>query len=397
MVEEGKRSVAAASDLDARFGAMRLDDPSASRVPVAPNARAEQLEKARHHYRPQPRPPSYSVEERESSVIAEYGEVFGSSGPMASFASLFGPSSPRINPLTAEFPSVSAVAPFPSFASPSMPPSSSTTNYYCQPMATVSQDHHNLGVNPYASAPPAAMPAGLGHNPSSLINPYAGVSQPRTAGFPPARYDNDGLLNRYASAPPAAMPAAGLSLNPYFSAPPPPVAGLRDTGLNLNPYASGFLMRQLAAGIRTVAPRVPTLQDVRARLLRGPMNPDLVVSSPQAAAHVVALLQERGEEVRRSVLAGVVGAAHAIMECREGHDVFITLLQACAVRPDELCALVRAVCSGQNVLKGILSKDHGYVSFRFHNLLHLKNKSCIYTKTSVQHLKPFKLTPKFTF
>jgi hypothetical protein len=367
MVDEGKRSVAAVSDLDAHLGAMRLEDPSTSRVPLAPNARA--------------------VQERESSVIADYAKVFRSSGPMTSFASLFGPSSPRINPLTAEFPSVSAVAPFPSFASPSMPPSFSTTNHYCQPTAIVSQDHHNLSVNPYASAPPAAMPADLG--------PYAGVSQPRTAGFPAERYDNDSLLNRYASAPPAAMPTAGLSFNPYFSA-PPPVAGLRDTGLNLNPYPSACLMRQLAAGIPTVAPRVPTLQDVRARLLRRPTDLDLVVSSPQTAVHVVTLLQERGEEVRRSVLAGVVGAAHAIMECREGRDVFITLLQACAARPDELCALVRAVCSGQNVLKGILSKDHGYVSFRFHNLLHLKNKSCIYTKALVQHLKLFKLTPKFT-
>jgi hypothetical protein len=393
MVDEGKRSVAAVSDLDAHLGAMRLEDPSASRVPLAPNARAEQLEKARQHYRPQP--PSYDVEERESSVIADYAKVFGSSGPMTSFASLFGPSSPRINPLTAEFPSVSAVGPFPSFASPSMPPSFSTTNHYCQPTAIVSQDHHNLSVNPYASAPPAAMPADLGHNLSSQINPYAGVSQPRTAGFPAERYDNDSLLNRYASAPPAAMPTSGLSFNPYFSA-PPPVAGLRDTGLNLNPYPSACLMRQLAAGIPTVAPRVPTLQDVRARLLRRPTDLDLVVSSPQTAVHVVTLLQERGEEVRRSVLAGVVGAAHAIMECREGRDVFITLLQACAARPDELCALVRAVCSGQNVLKGILSKDHGYVSFRFHNLLHLKNKSCIYTKALVQHLKLFKLTPKFT-
>ncbi|KAL6645013.1 hypothetical protein ACP70R_016621 [Stipagrostis hirtigluma subsp. patula] len=96
----------------------------------------------------------------------------------------------------------------------------------------------------------------------------------------------------------------------------------------------------------------PTLEEVRSRLLRRPMEPSLAMSR-ETSEHVVRLLKERGrgEEVRLSVLAGVKRAVHRIMGDREAQDVFVALVYACRERFDELQGIVQAV---------VASNDNGF-------------------------------------
>lgn len=356
MVDTSKRSdtaagapaapTRAAADLEACFRTMTLEDrPSSSQprpqplqVPVPPAARADvmqqQFEMVRQHWLPQQphlqqkQPPSYTV--GESSAAAEYASIFGSRSPSNFLASHFGECSPRSNPLTAQFPSVSAImAPSsrPLLAQPPPVPSSITNHY--QPMG----GHSLVGLsNPFPSAPPAAMPPGPIHSNGRHMNPFA-LSQPRTAA-PVSFAQHDSVDQQYASA---------------F------LMSQMNSNSNQQPWPGMMTMPAPAA-----VPRAPTLADVRERLLHGPMDPALAMD-PETAVHVVRLLQKGGAAVRRSVLAGVVGAVHAVMDCREARNVFRELLSACFGRFDELRAVVDAVRGGKGVLADITRNDHGYV------------------------------------
>ncbi|KAM0924515.1 hypothetical protein ACQ4PT_004847 [Festuca glaucescens] len=94
-----------------------------------------------------------------------------------------------------------------------------------------------------------------------------------------------------------------------------------------------------------------TLEETRSVLLSGaPMDLQLV-TFPDSAAHVVDLLlhhnTEEGadndrERIRVTVLAGVRCRVHDFMESREGHEVLVALLRACAGRYAEVHAIVEA-------------------------------------------------------
>ncbi|KAK3148123.1 hypothetical protein QOZ80_3BG0290990 [Eleusine coracana subsp. coracana] len=353
MVDTSKRSDAApakamkpaAADLDASFGALRLHEDSSSsssprkqqpvpisqrrlqtvealQMPVPPSARPnamQQFEMVRQHWPQQA--PSYAAGESSAAAAGEHASILqGSSrsSPGSSFlapsSSHFGAYSPRLNPLAAQFPSVSSIMSHPLVPPPSVP---SSNQYYQQTaMASASPGwdhrHNNNLMNPYAArASSAASTSSVvqNNNAGGIVEQY--LSQ---------LYANNNKNHNQAVVPwPAMMPSV---------------------------------------------PRAPTLAEVRARLLRGPMDPALV-ASPETAAHVERLLQEGGQlEVRRSVLHGVARAVHGVMQCREARDVFRALICACSGRVDELDIIVRAVIGGNGVLLDILKHDHGAAALK---------------------------------
>ncbi|TVU48097.1 hypothetical protein EJB05_07720, partial [Eragrostis curvula] len=381
MVDTSKRSVddAAAptkpadpaAGLDAYLHEMRLGDASSSpgkhqqqqhrtaapsllrrpqplQVPVAPPAaRADllktQFEMVRQCWpqpQPQPQPPSYAVRESSAATAERYASILGPRSPSGFFNSHFGAHSPRHDTRSSSsFPSMmSPIAPSHAFVPPSAPssllPSSSTTNHYYQPTASASSSawdhhHHNVSFNPFASAPPV----GMLHDNAGSFNPYAAdTHQPRAT----VAMLHDNADSFYAS---SAFPSEQVEDYCYY-------------------YNHPWMM-----GVPAVR-HVPTLEEVRARLLRGPMDPALLAAFPEAAPHVVRLLQEGGGDARRSVLAGVTGAVHGVMGSRDARDVFLALLRACQGRPDELRSIVHAVCAGKGVLMGILKHDHGVAALK---------------------------------
>ncbi|KAK3150740.1 hypothetical protein QOZ80_3AG0237080 [Eleusine coracana subsp. coracana] len=344
MVDTSKRSDAAGAK--AMKAAADLEDSSSSsarnqqpvpisqrrsqpaeplQVPVPPSARPDamqQFEMVRQHW-PQ----------QASILLGSSRSSPGSSFLASSSSSHFGAYSPRLNPLAAQFPSVSSIMSHP-LVPPSVP--SSSTNHYYQPATMTSASpawdhrHHNnlIGLNPFASAPP-----------SSAIMPSAGLN----------------MMNPYARASAASTSSVAQNNN---------AGGIVDQYLS-QLYANNNNNNQVVPwpGMMPAVPRVPTLAEPRARLLRGPMDPALV-ASPETAAHVVRLLQEGGQEVRRSLLGGVARAVHGVMQCREARDVFRALIAACSPRVDELRDVVAAVIRGNGVLLHILKHDHGAAALK---------------------------------
>jgi pumilio RNA-binding family len=77
--------------------------------------------------------------------------------------------------------------------------------------------------------------------------------------------------------------------------------------------------------------------------------------------HVVRLLEERDETMRRCVLAKVKPFVHTVMGSREGHAVFLELLRACEGRFDELEGIVQAACNRKGFLMRVVQQNPGYV------------------------------------
>ena len=118
--------------------------------------------------------------------------------------------------------------------------------------------------------------------------------------------------------------------------------------------------------------RCRTLEETRSALLSGaPMELQLV-TFPDSAAHVVHLLlgeeEEEGaegydcERILQSVLAGVTRRVHDFIDHKEGHEVLVALLRACAGRHAEVDAIVQAALApspnGRNSL--LRSTKHDY-------------------------------------
>ncbi|XP_006651125.2 pumilio homolog 2-like [Oryza brachyantha] len=86
-------------------------------------------------------------------------------------------------------------------------------------------------------------------------------------------------------------------------------------------------------------------EEIRSEMLRGPM-PLALVFFQSSAAHVIRLLEEGAEKgvdlYRLSALAAIKTQVHRVMEDKEGSQVFIALMNACAERKDEIHAIVAA-------------------------------------------------------
>ncbi|RLN40968.1 uncharacterized protein C2845_PM01G06030 [Panicum miliaceum] len=105
-------------------------------------------------------------------------------------------------------------------------------------------------------------------------------------------------------------------------------------------------------------------EHVRARLLdRGTLDA-FVLMSPEFSPHVVSLLEERDETMRRCVLAKVLPFVHTVMWTREGHDVFRELLRACEGRFDELESIVQAVCNRKGFLMCVAVQHLGVIALK---------------------------------
>jgi pumilio RNA-binding family len=137
-------------------------------------------------------------------------------------------------------------------------------------------------------------------------------------------------------------------------------------------YGSSFheRMRAIQAAQAQAMPsrarRCRTLEETRSALLGGaPMELQLV-TFPDSAAHVVHLLlckdAEGHERILQSVLAGVTRRVHVFIENKEGYEVLVALLRACAGRHAEVDAIVRAAVApagpGRNSL--LRSPRHDY-------------------------------------
>ncbi|XP_062213820.1 uncharacterized protein LOC133914843 [Phragmites australis] len=341
-----------AADLDAYLDAMRLDDPSSPRMQqhyqapttlrppqhqhqppqvAVPTARADAQFEAVRQYWPQPQPRRYSV--GESSTGARYVSPFGSCTPSSFYASHYGAYSPRFTTPAEPFPSVSH--------SSSMPSSSSR---YCQP------------------TPSAPFCPAWDHN--ARLDPYASVASAR-------HYDP--IAPSHPSVSHSSMPSSSTRhCQPTPSAPQlgAPFCPAWDHNASLDRHASTHLsaVRPNQVDYRSwidtpAVRRRPTMNEVRSRLLRCPMEPALA-RSPETAEHVVRLLQEGREEVRLSVLAGVKSAVHSVMGSNVGHAVFLALLRACEGRLDELYSIVLAVCNGTGFLMYVMKYDHGVTALK---------------------------------
>ncbi|RLN18615.1 hypothetical protein C2845_PM02G34770 [Panicum miliaceum] len=107
-----------------------------------------------------------------------------------------------------------------------------------------------------------------------------------------------------------------------------------------------------------------TREHVRARLLRrGTLDADLLMS-PEFSPHVVRLLEERDETMRRCVLAKVKPFVHTVMWTREGHAVFRELLRACEGRFDELEGIVQAACNRKGFLMIVVQQSLGVIALK---------------------------------
>ncbi|OEL21744.1 hypothetical protein BAE44_0017239 [Dichanthelium oligosanthes] len=302
--------------LSAYFRVMQLGDPSSPReqpqppkVP-APTTRPEvlmmqQLQAAQQYCYP-PQPQSYCV--GESSTGAGYVPPYASHSPGSFCDSHFGEHSPRLHAPAAPTPSVTPkpgagaghfdpIAP----SYPSESPSSSTPS----PSPSPSASHYQ-----FIPSAPNLGTACFARDPNSSLNPYASG------------------LNPYAEA---------------FQNPP-----------HANPAGYGSWMP---------APEVPyyptlTLEQVRSRLLRRPMESNLLMF-PETAAHVFRLLVEDDEQARRSVLARVRSDVRSVMGSNERHAVLLALIRACAERLDELQDIVHAVYKGNGYLMGDAKNNYG--------------------------------------
>jgi hypothetical protein len=75
------------------------------------------------------------------------------------------------------------------------------------------------------------------------------------------------------------------------------------------------------------------------------------------------------ERIRLSVLAGVRRRVHDLMDSREGHEVLVALLRACAGRHAEVHAIVHATLGRQRHALLRLT-NHGYWYENLHARTH---------------------------
>ncbi|XP_062208839.1 uncharacterized protein LOC133910462 [Phragmites australis] len=307
----------AAADLEAYLQAMRLNgsssplkqqrcpaptslrppQPQPPKVPV-PTARADAqqlLQQLQEVRQYWPQPQPQSYGVGESSTGAGYVSPFGSSSPNSFYASHYGAHSPRFNTPTAPFPSVSA-----------------KLNAWAGHYSPIGPSHPS--VSHWSSMP------------SSSTNHCQPTPSAPQLGAPFPAWDHHASLDPYASALLSALRPNQMDYRSWIHTP----------------------------AVR----RRPTLEEVRSRLLRRPMEPELVMF-PETAGHVVRLLMEGGEEVRLSVLAGVKRTVRSVIGCGEGHAVFLALLRACEGRLDELQGIVQAVCKGTGFLMHVVKYNHG--------------------------------------
>lgn len=91
-----------------------------------------------------------------------------------------------------------------------------------------------------------------------------------------------------------------------------------------------------------------TPEEIRSDMLRGPMPLQLVFFQ-ESAAHVIRLLDEGAEtgvdQYRLSALAAIKSDVHRVMEDREGCQVFMALVRACAEQEDEIHAIIAAAAA----------------------------------------------------
>ncbi|KAL6645012.1 hypothetical protein ACP70R_016620 [Stipagrostis hirtigluma subsp. patula] len=351
-----------------------------------------------------------------------YASLCGARNPSSIFASVYGAHSPRSNAPAAPFP---PVAPKPSKLTasakeylpkshPSAAQSSSTPSFSAsRPSATVLQPgaaFSNAGVDPYAYGPemvqrPTSSSIAVQHQPSATVlqpgaafsnagvDPYAygpetvqrptsdtWVDSPLFEPIPSKDYRLSALSPSWvaqSSSTPScsAIPYGSIgpshpSMTQWPSTPssdayqhsasasqPRYPAVVSDServrALLADPYAYRMLGGEAGIG-RT---------EIRNRLLMAPM--ELVFAMvPRWSSHVVDLLQEGGQEVRLSVLAGVKRNVHKIMVSCEGQAVFIQLLRSCEGLPHELQGIVLAACNGNGFLMRIARNDSGFTSLK---------------------------------
>ncbi|OEL29889.1 hypothetical protein BAE44_0009092 [Dichanthelium oligosanthes] len=298
------------SDLSACFCVLRLgEDPSSPREQPKPSAEVltKQLQAAQQYYYPQPQP-QLLQSRGESSTGTGYVPPYGFHSPSSFCNSHFGEHSPRLHAPAAPTPSVT------------LKPGAGAGHF--DPIAAGHLD-------PIVPSYPSESPSSSTPSPSpSYYQPMPSAPHLGAAGF-----SGDG----------------NSSLNPYASA------------LQSTPHAN-----PAGYGSWIPAPEVCyylTLEQVRSRLLRCPMEPDLLMFR-ETAAHVYRLLEDGDEQVRRSVLARVRSDVCSVMGSSERHAVLYALVGACAGRPGELQDIVRAVYKGTVYLMGDAKDNHGLAALR---------------------------------
>uniref|UniRef100_A0A0E0K9Z2 PUM-HD domain-containing protein n=1 Tax=Oryza punctata TaxID=4537 RepID=A0A0E0K9Z2_ORYPU len=118
-----------------------------------------------------------------------------------------------------------------------------------------------------------------------------------------------------------------------------------------------------------------TPEEIRSDMLRGTMPLQLVFFQ-ESAAHVIRLLDEGVDQYRLSALAAIKRDVHRVMEDKEGCQVFMALVRACAEHKDEIHAIIAAAaaanappvdCNGKpktTQLLRVTRQDYGEASLR---------------------------------
>ncbi|CAD6202461.1 unnamed protein product [Miscanthus lutarioriparius] len=352
---------AAAADLNARFRKMRLvGDPSSPQPQPQPQPPLQpttmrQLEvlaapaQQYHHLQPQPQPPLPPITAADllrklelpaapaqqyhhpQTRLQSYGMGESSTGAGAGQNYGMGESS-------------TVVGYVPPYASSSI---------HASHFGKHSPRHNAAPAAPTAPKLPGANAGQLDPNPNPIAPPNPSVPCPRASS----------TLSASADLFQPAMPMEDPNLAAYWD----------DHESVFNPYAPAFQSTLFAnpAGYGSWVPAAaphwypaPTLAQVRSRLLRRPMEPELL-ASPVASAHVARLLNDGDEQVRRSVLATFKRDVRCFMESSaQKQAVLLALVRACMWRDDELQDIVIAVYHTNGFLSGVVQHNHGLAALK---------------------------------
>lgn len=227
--------------------------------------------------------------------------------------------------------------------------------------------HNAATAAPTAPKPPGANAGKLNPNPNPIAPPNPSAPRPRPR--------SSSTLSPSADLFQPAMPKEDPNLAAHWD----------DHDSVFNPYASAFqgtLVANTAAygsWVAAGAPRCyPTLAQVRSRMLRRPMEAELL-ASPVASAHVARLLDDGDEQARRSALATFKREVRCFLDSgSQRQAVLLALVRACMLRPDELQDIVIAVCHTKGLLWGVVQHNHGYATYVPYNLLYSKEKRSIH-------------------
>ncbi|KAG2554113.1 hypothetical protein PVAP13_9KG642400 [Panicum virgatum] len=154
---------------------------------------------------------------------------------------------------------------------------------------------------------------------------------------------------------------------PHLSVAQWPSTPIPSTSQNENGSLTAYHPSALLGALRADAALLRwTREHVRDRLLRpGTLDADAaLLMSPELSPHVVRLLEERDETMRRCVLAKVKPFVHTVMGSREGHAVFLELLRACEGRFDELEGIVQAACNRKGFLMRVVQQNPGVIALK---------------------------------